>query len=192
MPWNRRAINNMKSFTSLIVIIVCVLAYFLYIGPAYSSTQTLLTQKNNYDQILIQTKATISKRDQILASYNSISADNLSRLSKIIPANFNPVTFVSHLNTVANKYGLVIDSMQIVQQANDSGQVVATVTNSYKTQNVDFSVKGQYASVMSFLKDLESGLDLVDVTTLSLKRDSSDKNGSTFDFEISLNTYSLN
>jgi Tfp pilus assembly protein PilO len=138
-----------------------------------------------------QAKDVSVKRDQILAAYNAISSDNLTRLGKIVPASFNSVTFANHLNTIASKYGIIIEKMQIVEQDNSNGQVVAPTADSYMTKIVSFSVKGQYPTFMNFLKDLESGLYLVNVTGLSIKKDQSDKTGSTFEFDVTLNTYSL-
>ena len=182
----------MKSFVPFFILAICVGVYFMYESPSYSNIQTLTTEKNNYNQVLQEAKDVSAKRDQILASYNAISTDNLARLSKIVPANFNSVIFVNHLNTIASKYGLVLDKMQIVEQNNTGGQVIAPDQNSYNTQNVSFSVKGQYTTFMNFLKDLESGLYLVDITGLSIKKGTLDKTGQSFEFDVSTNTYSLN
>ena len=182
----------MKLFTPFIIIAICVATYFIYIGPTYSTVQNLIAQKNSYDQVLQTAKDVASKRDQVVASYNAISPDNLSRLAKIVPINFNSVTFVNHLNTIASKHGLVVSGMQIVEQDPNSQQVVAPSATSYKTKSVIFSVKGPYPAFTTFLKDLESDLHLVDVNGLSIKRDSTDKTGSYFEFDVTLNTYSLN
>ena len=163
----------------------------MYISPAYSTVQTLITQKSNDENVLEQAKNVSTKRDQILASYNAISDTDLARLSKIVPASFNSVTFVNHLNTIAGKYGVVIDKMQVVEQNSSGGQVVVPVADSYQTKSVSFSVKGQYTSFMSFLKDLESSLYLVDITGLSIKKGAQDKTGQSFQFDVTLNTYSL-
>ena len=181
----------MKSFTPLFIIAICVWVYFAYIGPTYATIQTVTTEKDNYNKVLEQAKNVSSKRDQVLASYNAVSSDNLSRLGKIVPSNFNSVTFVNHLNTIASKYGIVIDKMQIVGQNSSGGQVVASDANSYQTKSVSFSVKSQYTTFMNFLKDLESGLYLVDVTGLSIKKSQQDKTGQSFEFNITVNTYSL-
>ena len=182
----------MKLFTSLIIIAVCIGTYFIYISPTYSYIQALSAQKDTYNQVLQTAKDVASKRDQAMASYNAISSDNLSRLSKIVPVDFNSVTFVNHLSTIASKYGLVVAGMQIIEQDSSGQQIVAPSATSYKTKNVTFSIKGQYSAFVSFLKDLESGLYLVDVTGLSIKRDTTDKTGSLFEFNVNLNTYSLN
>ena len=182
----------MKLFTPLILIGACILAYFMYISPTYSDVQNLISQKNSYDSVLQDAKNISTKRDQIMASYNSIPPDDLTRLAKIVPVNFNSVTFVNHLNTIAENYGLSIDSMEIVEQDPNQQQVVAPSANSYQTESVSFVIKGPYPELMNFLRDMESGLYLVDVTSLSVKRDQSSKTDSSFEMDATLNTYSLN
>ncbi len=182
----------MKSLAPFFMIAICVAAYFMYESPTYANIQTLITEKNNYESVLEQAKSVSVKRDQILASYNAISENDLARLGKIVPTNFNSVSFASHLNTIASKYGVVIDQVQIVGQASDGGQVVAPTTSSYQTKSVSFSVKGQYQTFINFLKDLESGLYLVDVSELNIRKSAQDKTSQAFQFDVTLNTYSLN
>jgi hypothetical protein len=164
----------------------------MYISPTYSDIQTLSAQSRDYNQVLEQAKEVATKRDQAVASYNAISTDDLSRLAKIVPVSFSSVTFVNYLSAIAGKYGLVVDKMQIDEQNSGNGQVVVPNANSYQTKNVTFSVSGSYDSLVGLLKDLESGLYLVDVTGLTLKRNSAPGKSLTFEFDVTLNTYSLN
>jgi Tfp pilus assembly protein PilO len=184
----------MKLFTPIFIIAVCLGAYLFYISPTYSNIQILSTQKDNYTQVLSKAKEVASKRDDILASYNAISPDDLSRLAKIVPINFDPVTFVLHLNAIASKYGLTIASMQIIGQDSNGQQVVSAAAPSlYQTQSVTFSVIGQYGPFVNFLKDLESGLYLVDVKELSIKSGQSSKMlPASLQFTLTVDTYSLN
>jgi Tfp pilus assembly protein PilO len=182
----------MKLFTPIFVIAICIGAYFVYIGPTYSAVQDLMTQKNSYDQVLQQAKNVASKRDQALAGYNAISPDNLNRLAQIVPVNFSFVNFADYLNNISSKYNMSIAGLQNIEQDANSQQVVTVTTNSYKTQSVKFTVNGQYPAFKSFLKNLETGLYLIDVTDLSIKKISSDKTGSSYEFDVSLKTYSLN
>jgi Tfp pilus assembly protein PilO len=182
----------MKLITPLFIIGICVGVYFVYINPTLSSVSALTAQKDSYNQVLQQAKEVASKRDQALADYNAISQDDLSRLDKIVPVSFNSVAFANYLSGIAGKYGLVVAKMQITEQNLNDGQVVVLSTNSYQKKNVNFSITGQYTSLENFLKDLESGLTLVDVTGLSVKKNSTDKSNSSFEFNINLNTYSLN
>jgi len=181
----------MKSFTPFFLIAICVGAYFIFIAPTYSDVQSLTTERDSYNQVLQQAKSVVSKRNQDLASYNSISPDDLSRLSMIAPLTFNLTTFASHLSTIAGKYGVAIINVQSFDQNLNNNQVVAPVTGLYQTKNVKFSVRGQYTQLISFMKDLENGLYLVDVTDLSVKKIPNDKTGASYEFDVGINTYSL-
>ena len=164
----------------------------MYISPTYSAVQDLTTQRDNYDQILQQVKDVAAKRDQVLASYNALSPNDLARLAKIVPPSFSSITFANHLNTVAGHHGLTVAKIQTTDQSASGQQVVAAPVSLYKTTAVTFSVKGPYSVIMAFMKDLESGLYLVDVTGLTMQKDSADKTGSSMDVTVSLNTYSIN
>ena len=183
----------MKGFTPIIVIALCVGAYYVYLAPSYAEIQTLSTQLSNYNDALQKTKDLASKRDTLLATYNSISPDDIARLKEIIPGNFNPSVFADYLNNLASKYGMVAEDISMAQLDTTAGQQVATSSQKYyKTMAVTFSVKGSYSQFVNFLKDMESSLDLIDVNSLSIKSDANSTNNSFFDYNVGIYTYYLN
>ena len=178
----------------LIIIVICVGAYFLYLGPTYSDIQSLSAKRDSYSQVLQTAQNTTAVRDRVLATYNSISQDDINRLQKIVPETFQSVVFANHLSSVAARDGFILDklSMTDTTQADQGQQVVSAAQNQYKTISVSFSTGGQYQSFIKFLKDLESDLYLSDVTSLKISAGSAGKNSSSFNFDVALNTYSLN
>jgi Tfp pilus assembly protein PilO len=184
----------MKAFTPLIVIALCIGAYYVYIGPTYSDVQNLLAEKDQYTGVLQQAQNISTRRDAILADYNAISPDNIDRLKKIMPENFDPAIFAKYVSDSAAKYGMVIKEVNITKldEEADQGEVVSSGPEQYKTMSVTFSIQGPYDKFVDFLKDLESGLYLVDVNSLSVTTDNqSPKNSSVFNYSLVVYTYSL-
>ena len=174
--------------TSLITIIVCIAAYFTYIKPTLSEVGALREQKSRYMDILDKAKEIKTKRDIIMSAYNSISQDDLDRLSKVIPKKFDAVFFGNDLSSMTSKYGLNVIDLKVSQ--NEATRDVNNSTNEnnqYKTYFVTFRVSGSYEQFIKFMKDLESSLELVDVVNLSVKPTSRDS----LEYKLDAYTYSL-
>ncbi len=182
----------MKAFTPIIIIALCAGAYYVYLSPAYTEIQALTAKRDQYTGVLEKAKEIGAKRDAILTSYNSIAPDDLDRLKKAIPEKFNPVVFAKYVSGSAAKYGMAVKDVKITYLDIDTGQEVATsAESSYKTMSVGFSVKGTYDQFTKMLKDLESGLYLVDVTSLTLSSDAKTSGASTYNYTVEVHTYSL-
>ena len=177
----------MKSFTPLILIGICIAAYYIYLSPSYTEVKNLTATKNSYNDILLKAKDIIQKRDSVLASYNSLPQEDNDRLRKFLPDKFDNALMANHINSMANKYGMIAQDILISQQ------ISADSSNSYgyKTHLVSFFVTGSYDNFISFLKDLEVNLNLVDITSLVVKSDDKTAQGQNLQFSFEFKTYSL-
>lgn len=182
----------MKAFTPIILIAISIATYYMYISPKYADVQKLVAEKARYVDTLKKAGELKTKRDAILADYSAVPPEDIDRLKKIIPDKFDSVLMVRHLDTVASKYGMVIKGVKIAEQkAETREQAVAPQSEQYKTISVTFSVKGTYDQFLKFLKDLESGLYLMDVSKLSMKEDIKNASITSFDYGVEIRTYSL-
>ena len=182
----------MKSLFPIIVIILCVSVYFMYISPQIAHINELRAQLAEYQNTLNETKDLKVKRDALLASYGSISSDDTAKLKKIIPENFDSVSLVSDINSIASKNGMVLKNVKISEQKTDetNSPAGAPVAVGYKTASLNFGVSGSYSQFNGFVKDLESSLKLLDVKSVTLKE--SQKPGvDIYDYSFDVNTYFL-
>jgi hypothetical protein len=188
----------MKALVPLLLIVLCVAMYFMYITPVTLEVKTLLAEKARYDDLLEKTQEIVEIRNSVLNDYNSISEDQKARLSKIVPETFTPVLFMNDLTSLAGKYNLGIADFKTAEPDDTTAGQIAivdpTAQQKYKANKVSFKVSGQYTQFVKFLTDLETSLELVDVTGLSITSGTTNgaiKDG-VLDYTVELNTYSLN
>ena len=184
----------MKAATPFIIIIICISAYFFYISPTLDEIKTLEAKKAEYTGVLEKAREFKAQRDTALTDYNNISEDNLDRLNKIVPNKFDSVLFANDINTIASKYGMSVKDLKynILNTEAFDAEGVRTKSQPYKTIAVTFKFSSQYEQFIKFLKDLESSLQLVDVTSLSIKSLGGEKStGNLLDYSLEVNAYSL-
>ncbi len=181
----------MKALISITVVAICIGMYFMYISPTYSDIQILRARKADYTSTLDKAKELAVRRDEVMATYSSISPIDLERLSKALPSTFDQVVFAKDLNALATAHGFTVKDLQVSivpPAAVGEGVVLGMqIAPPYKTITVQYAVSGTYEQFVSYLKDVEKNLRLMDIHTVTIK--TSDKG--VYDYTIILTTYSL-
>ena len=171
--------------------------YFMYIKPTLAEISTLSEKKTEYLNVLLKSKELKARRDVALSAYNNISADDIDKLSKIVPVKFDSVLFANDLNSIASRYGMFIKDLKIDQTKTEGRSLenVQTDGKTYKTITVFFWLSGQYEQFVRFLKDIESSLRLLDVSNLTISANVSAGVKSLIvsipDYSLEIYTYSL-
>jgi Tfp pilus assembly protein PilO len=183
----------MKLILPIIIIALCVGMYFLYISPTALEIKSLAVKKAEYDNVLEKAREIKAKRDAVLADYNSITEDEITRLNKIVPSNFDSVLFVNDLNAAAGKYGMVVQDYKTNEpEANNREGITEPTSEVYRTTTVTFKLVGPYSQFIKFLNDIESSLRLIDLTSLAVAP-IKDKNPrvDSLEYVLEVKTYSL-
>lgn len=183
----------MKSLTPFLIIIVCIVAYFLYIGPQLDEIVTLRTKLANYQKTLDDSKNLKANLDKMLVAYNSVPEEDRVKLDKMIPSKFNDVNFVSDMNNIASKNSITINNIKILDNQSEQEGVVVSQENStpYQTAKATFTMSGSYEQFVKTLRDIESSVRLVDVKSVSIKEPQQKTKGSQYEYLIEVNTYYL-
>lgn len=185
----------MKLLTPLAIIAVCVGMYFLYITPGAIEVNALVNQKNEYNDVLQKAKELTTKRDELSTSYNSISAADIERLNKIIPAKFDPVVMAHDLSAIASQNKLIFADFKTASASDGDRSIVVDPQSAlpYKITQISFKVVGQYSDFLRFLNSAEMNLRLLDVVGLDIiPNGATDKaNDNSMQFILLVNTYSL-
>ena len=180
----------MKSYISILIIALSIGMYFLYIKPMSIEIRGLNAKKDEYQNVLDRVKEIKDKRDAILLEYNSISSEELERLNKIIPDEVDSALMSNDINFLATQNSLKLKEFKLSENNSDSREEIITDTGSvYKTRVLSMRLSGSYAGFQAFLRDLESSLRLVDISSLSIKSDG--VNNDSLDYSLEANTYSL-
>jgi Tfp pilus assembly protein PilO len=183
--------SSSSSVVSLGIIIVCFGMYYLYLSPTIGEVKGLATKNEEYQKIIDTTKELALKRDEISKQYNNIPESDIEKLNKIIPAEFDSVLFANDINNIAQKHGIQVKGLR----SSDSSQNSATSDAPplpYKIYKVEMTLKGPYTNFIDFLENIESSLQLVDVTELGVKYlKGTDGSIDNSDYRLSINVYSL-
>ena len=184
----------MKSVASFIVIGVCVGMYFLYIRPNVSEVKSLIARKVEYQDVLAKSKQIKDKRIVLDNQYNGISESDLSKLAKIVPDSFDAILFINNINSLAIRDGVLIKDFKAnnsnsVQTATRGVPAGVVPSGNYAKNSVTLSLTGRYSAFQKFLRDLESNLTLVDITSLNMNPETTGKGvDDTFSYSLTLQT----
>jgi Tfp pilus assembly protein PilO len=184
----------MKLLIPLIIIGLCMGMYFMYISPTANEVKILSRQKASYDEVLLKSKEVGALRDDVFAEYNNISEVNINKLSKIVPDTFNSVMFANDMNALASKSNLVVKDFNIDPQRTEDRSLLLSGAkpNPYKATVVTLRLVGQYSSFAKFLKNLETSLRLVDVSSLTIRTLGGQKStDDSLEYSLEMYTYSL-
>lgn len=184
----------MKSILSIAVIAICVGMYFMYIKPMTVDIKLLTAKKDEYTQVLNRVKEIKEKREAVLAEYNSISAEEVDRLNKIIPEKVNSVALLNNLSAIGERYGVAIKDYKLSEADASGRDVLGTgAPGSYKTTTMSMHLIGRYDQFLNYLEDIEYSLSLIDVVSLNIIPGAPSKTGEAgqMDFTLEANTYSL-
>ncbi len=184
----------MKStLTPFIIIIICIAAYYMYISPLYAEMQLTREEKNKYADVLDKAKNISQKREELLGQYNSISLEDIEKMKKVVPPTFDGPGLVNDLNYLASRYNTSIDSFNsnIPEENSSQAQLEDSNLSPFKKVRITFDISSTYPQFISFLKDLESNVQIIDVYSVSISAGSDDQNSSVLNFSVEANTYIL-
>ena len=177
----------MKIFIPVFLLIVSVGLFLGYTDPTYKDIKSLVAEEQKFDDALNKSKELQEARDTLLSRYNEFSPSDLEKLRKLLPDNVDNVRLILDIDGIASRYGMRTKNVATTRSAASAEGVIGTTGKSYDTVTLSFSVTATYQNIISFLKDIEKSLRIVDVTELSLK----DSKGSLYEYNISVETYWL-
>ena len=132
-------------------------------------------------------KALENERDKLTAKYNTISQDNLNKIQKLLPDNIDNIRLILEIEKIASPYGITLKDIKYDASEKKSDTASKTTpsaivgaspvsaqsgTKGYGIWDLEFSTTSTYDNFMSFTKDLESNLRIVDISSISFSSDS--------------------
>ncbi|MEI8339191.1 MAG: hypothetical protein WCF94_00830 [bacterium] len=153
--------------------------------------QSIQKSVNEYSTALNQIDQVIKTRDIEAAKRDSINAYE-SSLSKMLPQSVDNVNLIVEIENLAKKYSVgSLKNISIGGAKATGGATDKPVINSeekeYNSIAIGFTITTSYSQFVSFLKDMESNLRLVDVEKLSFNTN----DAGLYDFSLVIRTYWL-
>ena len=198
-----------RNITATILIVLAVGIYVTFTRGLLDDASAVKTMNDQYVSALNNAAKLISTRDQVLKSYNGISADDRDRINKMIPNTVDNIRLIIDLNSVALQHGFSLKNITATAKSGSSGSggsspasanpvssassyssnalSASIATPTLDTVAVSFSVTAPYQQFISFMQDLEASLRVMDITHLTV----SGNDSGTYDFGVQLNTYWL-
>jgi Tfp pilus assembly protein PilO len=207
----------MRFIMPIILIGISVVVFFVLTNPIYTDIGSIKAQVASYDDALNNSKALAGARDVLTQKYNSINPDNLVKLQKLLPDNIDNIRLILEIEQIAVPYGMALKDVKYNATTSDTsgtsgtsaplgtvgivqgGGTTQSDNKSYGTWDLEFSTTGTYDNFLSFLKDLESNLRIVDISSIVFsssgvdvsKTATSSPSSESYDYSFKINTYWL-
>lgn len=164
----------MRVYISIFLLIASVAVLFLWGRLLWGDIQAFQLEKNSYESALTRLNQLRKTRDDLLASYNSIPAEDLTRIKNFLPTEINSGLLAVQLSNMTNQGGLLLKSLSIKPPEERANFAV-----------ISASVSGSYRNFSGFLSGLEKSLRLIDVSKISFSAGQEDF----YDFSLEAKTY---
>ncbi|MFA6295651.1 MAG: hypothetical protein WC666_04560 [Candidatus Paceibacterota bacterium] len=202
-----------RNITATILIIISIGMYFTVTTKIIASAKEVQVVNTKYKDAITSAEKLIEVRDQVLKDYNNLSQEDRVRLEKMIPRSVDNIRLVIDLNNLALQHGFNLKNIKATASKKDESKKSTTQASTAAVQDpafgggavdpfavtsvipvlvldsiaVSFSVDASYQQFISFLRDLEANLRIMDVTRLSA---TVNDNG-VYSWSVELKTYWL-
>ena len=199
----------------IILIGTAVTGFLMFTKPTLDNITNIQNEITSYNEALDNSKSLESERDKLTTKYNAIDPNDLARLQKFLPDNVDNIRLILEIEKLALPYGMVLkdvkydatlletkDSTASATPASVPSNSISDTTtasdrnNQYGTWNLEFSTEGRYSDFISFTKDLENNLRMVDIASVIFSSDGGVSLGKTktsdlYKYDFKIKTYWL-
>ena len=182
----------MKNIFSIIVIIISIATFVLIVQPQYNEIKDMQVQETELEDVLDNARKLQSLRDSLLEKRNGIANSDIRRLEKLIPESADNVKLILEFEQIADTHNLSIQAASAVKDDDETGQQIQNFdieTKDYGIITLDFTINGDYADFIAFLKDIEKNLRITDIRAFNITPPSGFD--SEYSYSISIDTYWL-
>lgn len=163
----------MRTLLPFILLVAAVGLFFGYTDPTYSAAGAVKAEDGSYQSALDTAKSLREQRDQLLAKRNTFSADDVQKLSRMLPDTVDNIRLIIDINNIAARHNLTLKNVQLgsVSGSKTTGSATAVGKSGDPVGSVElgFTVSSNYDNFQAFLLDLEHSLRIIDVEKILFK-----------------------
>jgi len=152
-----------RSTITILFLLVAVSVFWFWTRPLLVEIDALKAEKDSFDQALSRSREFQELRDEILSKFNSVSQDNLNRLSKMLPREPESTKLLVQLSDMADSSGGVVLNFLDVREPRSSGAVNTKEQVGYQEVEIKANLSAKYEDFLVFLTELQKSLRLIDV-----------------------------
>ena len=161
----------MRFLTPILLLLISIALFFTIVDPYRKEVLSLRSDISKYNEALDSSTSLEKNFTDLVNKYKLIKTTDKERLMKLLPDNVNNIRFIIEIENLARKNNLILDGIKFDAgkkvTKEDNNVVVEVPVKEYDIFPVEFTTKGDYATFMKFLKEVESNLRLVDVKSIS-------------------------
>lgn len=164
----------MRFLIPSILIILSVISFVVFTDPTYKDIKELKAEAASYNLALDNARSLQETRDELAMKYNSFDPDDIDRVEKLLPDSVDNIRLIIEIEKIAAKYGMILKQVKYdtFDADDESTGSLKTETKSnalmsnkeYGEFELQFSTEGDYTKFLSFLRDIEQSLRVVDIT----------------------------
>ncbi|NTV44551.1 MAG: type I CRISPR-associated protein Cas7 [Candidatus Yonathbacteria bacterium] len=177
----------MRFLTNILFLGVAGLVFFGFTTQHYANIQKLQADERDLTSASEKMRQLNEARNELLARYNGFSETDLDRVKKALPDNVDNVKLVRDIDGIAARYGMTVRKATVQLEEDAPGIITDENASPYASVTLSFAVSGPYKTFLSFLRDLEQSLRVVDVTDITFNANDKDS----YEYMVSLKTYWL-
>lgn len=163
----------MKLIFPILFILISIAAFIFGVNPFYKDVKTLKEDILVYNTALSNSTNLQKNEDALIKAFNSIKDEDKDRLGKFLPSTVNNIQFILEIERMANSHSMPIRDLDFEARKKDAPVSNIIVSESseenkpFGTFPISFTTEGTYDSFVSFLRDMEYNLRLIDVKSIS-------------------------
>lgn len=135
--------------------------------PLWTEISVLRVEKSGVLSILSELRSLQDARDNLLATYNSITKTDLEKLNKILPQSSDTGGILVSLEKIAQDRGIRLKKAEFKTDNNKGAKVIQAQNSMFNTIDLSFIISSNYDSFKSFLNTIERNSRIIDVTNIS-------------------------
>lgn len=176
----------MKNATPIFLILLSIGIFYTFTSTEYDEVKSLRALSGEYKDLLDNAEEILSMRGQLLSSYQAIPLESRQALTNSLPDNVEVVRTTLNLDSLAALYGVTLKSVQSVPGGN-TGLINLPSSSPIDKTSVSISFDARYPGFMSFLRDLERSLRIMDTRSLTFQVNES----GVYEYRLTFDTYWL-
>lgn len=181
---------NKNLTIAAVLIIASVFAVFYFIYPAYKNNFVLKEEIMVLEENLSRQKTLKTKINSVYDDYSSQDPKKIDFIqNRIAPSSFDIPQLLIQMEALTTENGLIMKSISFVSAGSLADK--KTTQSEIKSGSMTIALEGSYYAFKNFLKNVESNVRLMDVSSISFSAPilSQKQLIPIFSFNVSLQTY---
>jgi hypothetical protein len=190
----------MKNILAILLIVASVGIFYMLVEPTYQEIKVARAEKVEYDKAMNNSTAVTERKGMLEIKYNEMPPSDVERLEKFLPDSIDNIRLIIEIDKRAQIYNMVLRDTRVAEIHPDASSLEAALAGAsgngslYGTGELSFTVTGTYEAYVSFVKDLENSLRLIDITAVTVTAKDSvakDEQPDSYEFKTTIKTYWL-